>query len=652
MLSSCILALFFGGLLLAADLEKTAREAVDTKSFREARELYIQLSERDPANVDYLLWIGKLSAWLNDYATATRFYDRALAREPQNTDALVGKAYVLMWQQEFQAAHELLSQAQRITPESTDVLIALARLSARMNHYATATHFYDRVLAREPQNADALVGKAYVLMWQREFQPAHELLSQAQRMTPKNTDVLLALARYYYYQGRHREALEQIERVFTVDPESSEGRELKSQITLSPVAADLEKTAREAVDTQNFREARKLYRQLSEQDPANVGHLLWIGRLSAWLNDHATATRFYDRALAREPQNTEALVGKAYVLMQQQEFQGAHELFSEAQRIAPENTDVLLALARYYHYQGRHREALSQIERVFTLDPESSEGRELKSQITLPRPLEVRLGWGQERFSFASPASKGYVSVGYVGDRSRVSGHYERWNQFNEKVNRGGLSVSRRLEDRLWLHGYAMLAPGATVLAAQDYTARFTWALPRGMVVGADYRYLRFETDQAHVLVPSLEYYFVERPAWVRAAFYKSWTEFQPSGVVDSNASFLLHYYEQITQPMLVNVGFAHGSESFSALSVDRLGQFVANTFLAGVDFKLTPAYSVGLHYSYQGRSDGNSQNTFGIGLTIREQTSPLIFLNLPLEPGSIAFIGMDRETGETGESL
>ncbi len=286
--------------------------------------------------------------------------------------------------------------------------------------------------------------------------------------------------------------------------------------------------------------------------------------------------------------------------------------------MTPESTDVLLALARYYYYQGRNREALEQIERVFTLDPESSEGKELKSQITLPRPLEVRLGWGQERFSFASPASKGYVSVGYVGDRSRVSGHYERWNEFSEKVNRGGLNFSRRLEEGLWLRGYAMLAPGATVLAAQDYSAGFAWALPRGMAVGADYRYLRFEVDQAHVLAPSLEYYF-ERPAWVRAVFYKSWTEFQPSGVVDSNASFLLHYYEQITQPMLVNVGFAHGSESFSALSVDRLGQFVANTYFGGVDFKLTPAYSIGLHYSYQGRSDGNSQSTFGIGLTIRE---------------------------------
>jgi len=127
LLSGGIAVIFLSGLLLAADLEKTAREAVDTKNFREARQLYIQLSEQDPASVDYQLWIGRLSAWLDDYAAATRSYDRVLAREPENADALVGKAYVLMWQQEFQAAHELLSQAQRKTPESTDVLLALAR---------------------------------------------------------------------------------------------------------------------------------------------------------------------------------------------------------------------------------------------------------------------------------------------------------------------------------------------------------------------------------------------------------------------------------------------------------------------------------------------------------------------------------------------
>ncbi|MEE8462539.1 MAG: tetratricopeptide repeat protein [Acidobacteriota bacterium] len=549
-MSGGILAVFLGGLLLAADLESAAREAVDTQNFWEARELYIHLSEQNPASLNYLLWIGRLSAWLNDYPTATRFYDRALAREPQNADALVGKAYVLMWQQEFQGAHELLSQAQLRIPE--------------------------------------------------------------------RTDLLLALARYYYYQGRTTEALEQIERLFTVDPENSDGRELKSQITLSPLAAKLEKAAGEAVDTKNFGEARQLYIQLSEQNPASLNYLLWIGRLSSWLNDYATATRFYDRALAREPRNVDALVGKAYVLMWQQEFQAAHEFLSQAQLMTPERTDVLLALARYYQYQGRNREALEQIERVFTVAPESSEARELKSQIILPRSLEVRLGWGQEGSSIASPASKGYVSVGYVGDRGRVSGHYERWNGFDEKINRGGLSFSRQLADRFWLRGYAMLAPGATVLAAQDYTAGFSRALPRGMAVGADYRYLRFEADQAHVLAPLFEYYF-ERPAWVRAVFYKSWTKFQPSGVVDSNEAFMLHYYQQITQPMLVNVGFAHGSESFSPLSVDRIGQFVANTYFGGVDFKLTPAYSVGLHYSYQGRSDGNSQNTFGIGLTIRE---------------------------------
>ena len=234
------------------------------------------------------------------------------------------------------------------------------------------------------------------------------------------------------------------------------------------LAADLEKAAQQAVAAERFREARDLYMQLSEQDPANVDYLVWIGRLSDWLKDFATATRFYDRALARAPQNAEALVGKAYVLMWQQEFQVARELLLQAQRVTPNSTAVPLALARSYYYQGRDKKAREYVERVLTLDPENQEAEELKAQITLPETLEVRVGYGHDRFSLVSPASMGSVSVGYVGDRGQVSGHYERWNESSEKLNLGGLSFSRRFGDSLRLRGGATWAPGATVLAEQD----------------------------------------------------------------------------------------------------------------------------------------------------------------------------------------
>jgi YaiO family outer membrane protein len=410
------------------------------------------------------------------------------------------------------------------------------------------------------------------------------------------------------------------------------------------LATDLETDAREAVENERYEEGRDLYIQLSEQNSWNVDYLLWVATLSDLLKDSVTATQFYDRALALEPLNVEALVGKAYALMRRQEFQTTLETLSLARLVAPNNTDVLLALARTDYYHGDAQQARKYVNQVLSLDPENQEAEELTALFTRPRPLEVRLGYGNDRFSRVSPSRMGSLSVGYVGERSRISGHYERWQEFDEEVDLGRLSFNQRFGNGLWLRGDAMLAVGATVLAERDYTAGLAWSLPRGVVLGADYRYLRFQLDKTHVIAPLIEYYF-ETPIWIRAMFFKSWTEFQPTAAVDNNESFRLHYYQQITQPVVINFGFAHGNETFSALPPDRLGtvdslrtierlrragllddtlrtiepldSLEASTYSGGLDFKLSPGLSVDLNFSYQDRPDGSSQSSFGVGFTI-----------------------------------
>ena len=319
---------------------------------------------------------------------------------------------------------------------------------------------------------------------------------------------------------------------------------------------------------------------------------------------------------------------------------------SLARLVVPSNTDVLLALARAYYYQGQAKAAREYIEQVLSLDPENQEAEKLTALFSRHRPLEVRLGYGHDRFSLVSPSNMGSLSVGYVGERGRISGHYERWHEFDDKVDLGGLSLSQQFENGLWLRGDALLAPGATVLAEQDYTASMAWSLPSGVVVGTDYRYLRFQLDKTHVIAPLLEYYF-ETPIWIRAMFFKSWTEFQSTALVDNNESFRVQYYQQVTRPVVFNFGFAHGNETFSALPQDRLGtvdslrtierlrradllddplrtiepleRLEASTYSGGLDFKLRPGLTLDLNFSYQGRTDSSSHTTFGVGFTLRQ---------------------------------
>jgi tetratricopeptide (TPR) repeat protein len=148
-------------------------------------------------------------------------------------------------------------------------------------------------------------------------------------------------------------------------------------------AGDLERRAVEAVAAHRLVEARSLYRTLAAQEPATLGHQVWVARLSSWLGDYAGATAAFDRVLDRDPGHVEALVGKAYVAMWQDRFDQADALLGRAAAVSPNDAEVQLALARNYHFQGRDRDAARHVERVLAREPDRSEAQDLKRRLAL-----------------------------------------------------------------------------------------------------------------------------------------------------------------------------------------------------------------------------------------------------------------------------
>ncbi|MGI8782693.1 MAG: tetratricopeptide repeat protein [Acidobacteriota bacterium] len=204
-----------------------------------------------------------------------------------------------------------------------------------------------------------------------------------------------------------------------------------TSFAVAPLQQDLETSAREAIAARRFREARELYRTLSETNPQKTDYILWVGRLSGWLRDYQTAIAAFDRALARNSRDSAALIGKAYILMYQQRYRASEELLDRARQIVPENLELMLAFARSYHYQRQDDKAQKVLSQVLALEPNNSEAQALQEDIT-PRRFEMVTGYGQDRLSVASPAHVGAVSIGYVGSRNRATVQHEVWNKFGD----------------------------------------------------------------------------------------------------------------------------------------------------------------------------------------------------------------------------
>jgi YaiO family outer membrane protein len=385
------------------------------------------------------------------------------------------------------------------------------------------------------------------------------------------------------------------------------------------MAQDEEVSARSLIAHREFAAARTLYEGLLKRDPQNLEYQIWVARLSGWLKEYGVSIETYDRVLEREPRNVEAMVGKAYVEMWQHRYGEAGVLLARAERQSPENPDVQVALARMRHYQGQERAAKENVTRALQLDPDNGEAKQLSREVDVPRPIEVRVGFAQDRFSFTHAGNMGLVSVGYLGELNRITLQYEEWSRFEERTRRAQLNFTRKLSGGWWLRAGATAGPGALTIPRQEYTGGFSSVLPRRFVLDTDYRLLRFRAADVHLLSPALTYYFA-KPAWVTATFYQAWTEWRTS----SSARLVSHswigqYYRQVGRPVVLHAGYARGSENFQVLSIDRLGLFQANTYLMGAEFRLTRAYSAELFSSYQSRSSHQHETSFGVNFTIRQ---------------------------------
>ena len=138
------------------DLRSQAQTAVSEKRFRDALAIYRTLLEGNPADVDYILWVARLSSWTSDYRVAADFYSQALALDPKNVDAMVGKANVLMWRHSYPEALGLLTAAHELAPSNTDVELAWARYYHWQGDDKEAKLHLTKCLASDGENAEAL----------------------------------------------------------------------------------------------------------------------------------------------------------------------------------------------------------------------------------------------------------------------------------------------------------------------------------------------------------------------------------------------------------------------------------------------------------------------------------------------------------------
>jgi len=191
--------------------------------------------------------------------------------------------------------------AQGPTSENVDELLAEAALLSQLERYEEALPFFDRALEIEPEHVDALKAKGIILIFMERYEEASLILDKAVELAPEDRDALNFKSTALAALGKSREAGEYLLRIAKIE-------EKINSIVLSGI---------EHYNKKEFDESLS----------------------------------YFDSALELDPENVDALNGKALILFEREIFVEAIGLIQKAAKLAPDSPLIqknLLAILLHF----------------------------------------------------------------------------------------------------------------------------------------------------------------------------------------------------------------------------------------------------------------------------------------------------------------
>ena len=368
-------------------------------------------------------------------------------------------------------------------------------------------------------------------------------------------------------------------------------------------------------------EALRAFQQLAAANPNDHAARMWIARLHVRMGRHDFAEPVYRSVLIEDPGNVDAMLGVAEALLARGEPTQAIEVLEVAEEArAPERRRACRAWPR-----PPCRRA------VRTARSSTSSGR-CQSSPTRTAPScrsrgrdgrilhRVETRGSSEHFDGETPDGRsGDLSVNVrLNDTWRVFGRGQVQRKFAETEQRGGGGAEWRWKPTTILRGHALIGPGNVVMPEGDYLGEVQYTY-QDATWTAGVRFFDFTGARTTVLSPSVAW--IPTVSWIPEGrlsmalrYALSWTEtaFLP---IEPGHSFHVRAAYQFYPRVSVLGAYATGVEDFENFSIDRIGNFRANTLSGGLRIDLRTLTAIVGTYERQWQDSSPDVGRVTVGL-------------------------------------
>ena len=319
--------------------------------------------------------------------------------------------------------------------QTADELYASAVKARQAQHFDEAADLLKRALALKPDNADALVQLGFAELGRNDLAAARDAFSKALSVAPAYRDASFGMAEVEFRSGNLDAALPLAEQVAQADPANADAAALVENI----------RKAKQASKPKPARAAPAAVKQ-PHRRPDPVPGLMEEGRRLREAGKLPEAEKVYRRALKLAPKDTDILVALGLVAGSSQRFDEAVHFFDRALAIEPGLLDARLGKARLAIWEGDTPRARAMIDGVLAAAPDNVEALGLDGRIALLEGDHRRAGQSFQRVLALEPRNAEAL-VG-IGDVRRAEGDDETARQAYTQalaVEPGSADIEQRL---------------------------------------------------------------------------------------------------------------------------------------------------------------------------------------------------------------
>jgi YaiO family outer membrane protein len=362
--------------------------------------------------------------------------------------------------------------------------------------------------------------------------------------------------------------------------------------------ADAERLARSGA----YEEALDRFRSIAAANPRDLDAREWIARLHAIMGHQRQAEDVYRSILVEQPDRLDALVGLGAALTAQGRLEEARPILSRAEKLSPNDLEVLAAQGRLNLEDEQNRLALGYYGRATLIAPEQSDLQLNLEEAHRRWDHRLEATYFNEVFSEEIDQTQSAdVALNFrVTDRLRAFGRGQQERRFSETDQRGGGGLDWRV-NRPWLsslQAHAMVGPGNLILPEVEVGFGLGWSNRKVSLMALGTLYNFDAGADMWAFGPAIRLNFTDNVA-LSASLMRTLTDFGLDELVGDSAGKISVGF-RIHPRVWLEAGYAGGIEDFDRMTVDRLGEFGANTVSGTVRLDLRSLSSIVGSYEYQ----------------------------------------------------